>query len=525
MTIFKTTFNMKGLSKRFSDESLTKKASLNALASLLDYGARVLVGFLVQPILVAGLGSYLYGIWQIVGRLIGYISAASGRPTQALKWTVANRQASTDYAEKRRQVGSAVVVWFLFLPLMAAVGGVLAWFAPVLLSVPAEYIWSVRAAAGVLVADLILLTLADMPQSVLGGENLGYKRMGLSTALVFAGGGLTAAAVYLHTGIVGVAVAHLAATLMTGILFLRIVRSYVPWFGLARPSRAEVRRFFGLSGWFQVWRLVMQLMMSSDVIVLGLLVSVETVTTYALTKYAPEMLISLVAIVAFGIAPGLGSVIGAGNLEKAARVRGEIMMGTWLISTVVGTTILLWIRSLMGLWVGAEYYAGPLPTLLIMLMMTQLVLIRNDSNVIDLTLNLRRKVLSGLLSAAASLIAASVFVGPLGLGIGGLCLGFMAGRSILSLGYPWLVGRALGMSPGAQLRSIPRPAFVMISLFSVATLAGNSLAVGSWIGLAILSGMTLIVVSALAFYAGLAGDQRKRVLKRVRHVIQPAEKD
>ena len=319
MTIFRTTLNIKAFSKRFSDESLTKKASLNAFASMLDYLARVLVGFLIQPILVTGLGDYLYGIWQILGRLIGYISAASGRPAQALKWTVANRQASIDFAEKRRQVGSAIVVWFLFLPLLAVAGGVLAWFAPILLGVPEQYTWIVRAAAGLLVADLILTTLADVPQSVLQGENLGYKRMGLSTALVVAGGGLLAVAVYLRTGIVGVAAATLAATLLTGVLFFRIVGSYVPWFGFAKPSRAEVRHFFGLSGWFLAWRLVMQLIMSSDVIVLGVLVSVETVTTYTLTKYAPETLISLVAIVAFGIAPGLGGLLQIPGTDDAAQ--------------------------------------------------------------------------------------------------------------------------------------------------------------------------------------------------------------
>ena len=286
-----------------------------------------------------------------------------------------------------------------------------------------------------------------------------------------------------------------------------------------------MRHFFGLSGWFLAWRLVMQLIMSSDVIVLGVLVSVEMVTTYTLTKYAPETLISLVATVAFGIAPGLGGIIGSGNLHKAARVRSEIMMGTWLISTVVGTTILLWSRSLMALWVGAEYYAGPLPTLLIMLMMTQLVLIRNDSNVIDLTLNLRSKVLSGLLSAAISLLVAGILVGPLDMGIGGLCLGFMAGRSILSIGYPWFVGRALGIPLRSQLRSAPRPALVLIVLFAVATAGGGSLAVNSWIGLMISGGVTLIAVSVLAFYAGLTGDQRKRVLQRARQVAQPVSKD
>ena len=39
------------------DGSLTKKAYLNALTEALDYGARLAVGFLITPLLVAGLGA------------------------------------------------------------------------------------------------------------------------------------------------------------------------------------------------------------------------------------------------------------------------------------------------------------------------------------------------------------------------------------------------------------------------------------------------------------------------------------
>ena len=67
------------LSKAASNKSLTIKASLNALASALDYGARLVVGFLINPLLVSGLGNYGYGVWQVLGRLIGYIEPASGR--------------------------------------------------------------------------------------------------------------------------------------------------------------------------------------------------------------------------------------------------------------------------------------------------------------------------------------------------------------------------------------------------------------------------------------------------------------
>src|SRR5687768_11564437 len=82
-----------------ADTSLTKKASLNAAAAILDYGAQALMGFILQPLLVAGLGDYMYGIWQIFIRQNGYLQAASGRSTQTLKWTLAKLQSSTDDTE------------------------------------------------------------------------------------------------------------------------------------------------------------------------------------------------------------------------------------------------------------------------------------------------------------------------------------------------------------------------------------------------------------------------------------------
>ena len=63
----------------------------------------------------------------------------------------------------------------------------------------------------------------------------------------------------------------------------------------------------------------MRVMMASDVVLLGVLDSVELVTTYSLTKYAPETLIMFVGIMVFGITPGLGGIIGSGNLQKAVQ--------------------------------------------------------------------------------------------------------------------------------------------------------------------------------------------------------------
>ena len=517
--------NFEFLSKVLSAQNLTKRASLNAFASALDYGARLIVGFLITPFLVAGLGDFYYGTWQVLQRLAGSISPASGRATQALKWTLAKQQHSSDYEAKRRYVGSALAVWALFLPLFVTLGAVLAWFVPRWINAPPESYRIVRLATGLLVAHLVMTSLASLPESAIEGENLAYKRMGLSALLVFMGGGLVWLALYLKTGIVGVAAATLTTTTLTALFFLYVARSFLPWFGMARPSTRGVREFLALSAWFLAWNLINNVMMASDVTVLGLLNSMESVTDYSLSKYAPETLITLISIMGFGLAPGLGGIIGSGDLEKAVQVRGEMMSLSWLAVAILGSVVLLWNRSFVSLWVGPEHYVGTDALLLIILVVFQFVLIRNDASIIDLTLRMRGKVLMGGLSTVLSLLAAAMLVGYFKLGIAGLCIGIIAGRLILSVGYPTLIGRFLGIPFSSQYRSLLRPAAVMVLVFPLAVWldrfapAAGARGLTAWIRLALSVGTTFVVVAPLVFYAGLSAEQRGRLLRRARALM------
>jgi O-antigen/teichoic acid export membrane protein len=505
-----------------SDETLTKKASLNVLASVLDYGARVAVGLVLNPLLVSRLGDVVFGIYQVLGRLIGVAAPAGGRPSQALKWTIAYRQYSTDYDEKRAQVGSALAVWLLFLPPLAIVAGVLGWFAPLWLGVSTELHLTVRLAAALLVVDLIVTSLVTIPQSVLQGENLGYKRMGISTLLVFVGGVLTAATVLLGAGLVGVAASILAATILTGALFWFLARSYVPWFGIARPSFRAAVAFARLSGWFLLWNLVAQLMRASDVVVLGIAGSTTLVTAYALTRYVPDAIFGLVTIAISGVMPGLGGLVGSRDLQRVVHLRSESMSLTWLIATAFGSAFLLCAEPFLGLWVGAKYYPGGVETFLIVLMVFQFALIRNDASIIDLTLELRAKVLLGLFSAGLSVGLAIALLEALDRKIIGLVLGFIAGRSILTVGYPYVVSRFLGLSLRGQLRAAVRPALSSAVLFAGAVMLAPKVPADSWIVLLAFAGISAVGFSFVSFFVGLSGRQRSRVRKRLSRVVRSA---
>src|SRR5512138_715611 len=132
------------ISAILSDKTLTKKAYLNALASMLEYGTYLLVGFLVTPFMVTGLGDYSYGLWQVLNRLMGYLTPASDRPAYALKWTLVNQQVSQDYGQKRRYVGSTLVVWLLFLPVLLGLGAFMVWQVPGWIHASAEFVWAIR---------------------------------------------------------------------------------------------------------------------------------------------------------------------------------------------------------------------------------------------------------------------------------------------------------------------------------------------------------------------------------------------
>ena len=104
-------------SQRCRDDTLSRKASLNMPSPPSSTTAPAWSsGSLVSPVLVSRLGDVVYGVYQTLGRLVGYATPAGGRPSQALKWTIARHQHSTEYDEKRLQVGSALAVWLVFLP-------------------------------------------------------------------------------------------------------------------------------------------------------------------------------------------------------------------------------------------------------------------------------------------------------------------------------------------------------------------------------------------------------------------------
>jgi O-antigen/teichoic acid export membrane protein len=448
----------------------------------------------------------------MLGRLIGYMSATDGRPTEALRLVVAARQAIDDPAGHRRAVGSALVVWLAFLPIVAGVGAVLVWVAPIVTKVGPDLRPAVQLSAGLLVAGFLLGGLGAVPESVLRGMNLGYRRMGLQAGLNVIGGVLMALAVTRGLGLAGVAGAQLALGALTGICFWALARRYVPWFGVAGPTRGEVGTLLAMSAWLAGGELIAKLSLASDVVILGAVVSPALVTTYVLTGYAARLALGLHFLTVGSAMPGLGGVLGQRQFERAAQLRRELLTLTWLFATTLGATILLWNRSFLSLWVGEQLYAGFWVNLLTVIVTVQTALVRSDAYVLDAALQPRSRVIVSVV-AAVLIVGIALALTP-SLGMIGVCLGLFVGRAAQSIAYPALVSASLGGPRRLPLRPITRPAVVTALLFATAGVLGERVRAPNWFAWTGLVAMSFTLLLAVALVAGVPAEPRRRVLAR-----------
>jgi O-antigen/teichoic acid export membrane protein len=248
-------------------------------------------------------------------------------------------------------------------------------------------------------------------------------------------------------------------------------------------------------------------------------ISPAAVTTYVLTSYAARTGLGVFVFTAGAAMPGFGGVLGQLQFTRAQQLRRELQTLTWLFTTIVGATVLVWNHSFLNLWVGSRNYAGPWVDLLIVLVISQTAFIRTDSYIIDAALRPRGRVIIGAVTVVATL-ALGIALTHL-FGIIGLCIGLFLGRSIQSIGYPLIVRSCLQHPPkdAAARWAAIRLIAVTALLFAAASFLSRDLLASSWVMWAGGVAITIPIVAALALLAGPTPATRQVLIGRIRSMV------
>ncbi len=422
-------------------------ARRNIAAGYFNLGVIALIGLAVNPYLLSFLGATTFGIWRAVQRLLDFATVADGRSTQALKWVVAYRTGAEDDERNRRDVGAAVGVWLIWLPVLSLVSGGITLALPSLIKgVTGSEVHLVYLVGGILCANVVLTGLLWLPDSVLVGTNQGYRSMVVTTIVVGASNVVMVAAAWLSFDLVALAIIVLTANVINCSITYFIARRHVPWFGIRKPERIEVKSLFGFSGWVLIWAFVTKLFQSSELLLFSALVGAVAVTNYTFTSYVVTLALQVPLMTISALMPQLGAHLGRRDMNRAKTLIADSHQLTLAVVVIFGSGVLLFNRSFVTLWVGPERYLGDTVNALMVASFVQLALIYNNAQIQDTGMAIRGKVLIGVAGAVGSFgVAWVLFVTTHRVAM--IYVGLITTRTVISVLFPALVRRLV---PGVR---------------------------------------------------------------------------
>ncbi|MFV0194105.1 oligosaccharide flippase family protein [Empedobacter falsenii] len=390
-------------------ESYKKKIKLNVLSGYLNLFISSFIMLLISPLLVKFLGNVDFGIWKSIQRILSITSVADGRSTHALKSFISNLESDNDLDKKKRLIGSALKVSFFFMPLTVIVIIGVIYFLPTFINdIPTEYINTVRLTGFILGLNIILTPILSIPDSILIGTNNIYKLTNVQTLTTILMNVLFVISSYLGYGILGLGIISTFILILNGLLIYLICKRNVPWFGIKKPKDYEIKSFFKYSFWVFIWVFVERLFLSTEIFLIGYLLNPTEVTNYSFSSYMIQLGIPIALLTGSAFIPSIGKFIGNNDFENAQNIIIKLKKLLKIIALIFGVGIILFNQLFIQIWVGDSFYLGDFNNFLMVIIMVQLLLFRNDSQIQDQTLNIKNKVLVGLLGTLLVYILAVV---------------------------------------------------------------------------------------------------------------------
>ncbi len=443
--------------------SMLKKVKLNAVAGYMHFAISSLLVFFVSPFLVKFLGPSVFGIWKNIQAILSFASIADGRSTQALKWVIANDESFNDLDYKKQAVGSALKIWLYFLPFVTLIVFLLVYSLPVLINGLSENLHSLIYQVGfILGANLLLNPLLKIPDAILVGTNRGYKSTFVQIFFVIVSNLLMLLVSYFGYGLLGLSYVVLLVTTLNAFLIYWICKRNVSWFGLRNPTKTQVKEFFRFSFWVFIWSFVMKLILSTEIILIGYLISSEMVTNYVFSVYILQLAVSVALLTGSSVTPSLGKFIGAEDMDKSRVIVSSLREVITFIALFFGSLVILINRDFVTLWMGGDYFLGPYSNLLIVFSMLLLILTRLEDQVQDLSLNIKNKVIIGFVFSVLSAVLGMICFYYFDNRLEGLFIGILIGRMILNLLFTNMVNMMMDVK-----RNYTCLVFICISLLAV----------------------------------------------------------
>jgi O-antigen/teichoic acid export membrane protein len=425
----------------------TTSRTRNVLANWGGYVFAAGVNFVLSPFVVHSLGDSAYGIWILLGSLVGYLGLLDLGVRGAVTRYIAKFHAQEDHLEATRVVSSALATFSIVGFLATAVGGVLALFVSDLFDIPPEL---VSAAQIVLVLGGVNMAVS-LVGGVYGGIVTGLQRFDYSNAAEIVIGIFRAVAIVVALksgeGLVSLALIQLGASVLRGLASYALTRRLYPE---VRVTFSECRRdhlvmIFSFSASVLLLQASGMLILFSDSVVIGASLPIGMVTFFAIAANLTEYARAPISGISQALTPSASALEAGGESEELKRV---LLVGARIATLVVLPIVLTFMlrgSSFIKLWMGDDY--ATLSGDVLWILSLALWFAVGYQIVVGIMMGISRHaglVPAFMIEAVCNIVLSVVLLQTYG--IIGVAWGTTAPRLVASIIFaPWYVQRVMGI--------------------------------------------------------------------------------
>lgn len=312
-----------------------RRALRNFSWTYVSYAVAILAGLIVTPIVFDALGGEEgYGVWAFIGSATIFLNLLDLGVGPSVVRFVAEARGRGDDAEASALASNALVVYAGVGVVTLLSGSVLAWFVPALVGAPDDLVWASRVAALIVVLSIA----ARFPLGLFGSLMAGRQRFDVTAAAGLLANVLLVVLVLTVVRrwehLVVVAAVSAGLTVFRLAFPLAWVRSELPGLRLRRSlvTQPRLRRLARVSGHNFVVHLASKVVLSADVIVVGILLGAKAAALYGI----PAKLFSLATATAAAgptlLLPAFAELEGA---EERRRQRVVLLSGLRLATALM----------------------------------------------------------------------------------------------------------------------------------------------------------------------------------------------
>lgn len=431
----------------------------------------VAVGFWLTPFILGRVGREGFGLYALASSVIAWLALLDVGLTPGLKAHLARGSARPNAEGVSRLVSSTFFPQLGIAVLVLLCGAAAENSVPEMLPV-SNALAGEAAALTMLLAAATAVSLATQSFNAVLVSHQHLSRENLSRLLLV---GLRAVVMVLllwwQSSLVALGMAHLAAVLVSAALNVRWAYRLTPGLRIRRAlaSRADLKPIAGCGGWFSAGAAAGLLISGTDRIVVGKMISLESVAVLSVTASAYLFVEAAVSQVVNHARPALGQLFGDNRPRAVFRTYRQLSLGGTGLGLVAAATVWAANRAFIEAWVGGAHYGGTLLDALLGVNCVLALAVLPSRAVLAAHMTVRPQTLVRLVEGALNLALTILLTRWLGLT--GTVLSTSLAALVTSVWYlPRLALRVLD----ADWRSMQH-ASGRAGLFAVATLLGAGL--------------------------------------------------